>query len=214
LPVGTRLKRCGHKFDHCPSCHQTENYDHVFKCPQRHKWRTTYLVDLEKQLKKLETAADVRQDVIRITKDWFDEDEGDPQLEAIWDQDGIDEEDEESLTNLRTAIAAQPRLTGGQFFRGFLGKEWKIKMEKFYRMQKKDPRYYYSGQTWTAKLIHFQWKAAQTAWHQRCDTLHAKGEAKASQRDLMEIQARVRELYKHQLLIGVKDRRIFDRPLE
>jgi hypothetical protein len=30
----------------------------------------------------------------------------------------------------------------------------------------------------------------------------------------MEIQARVRELYKHQLLIGVKDRRIFDRPLE
>jgi hypothetical protein len=103
-----------------------------------------------------------------------------------------------------------------QALKGFIPKEWTLKQEGFYRLQRQTTKYY-TGEQWTKELIEFFWTHGHTLWKERCAVAHAPGEASpdnSSARSRQVAQQRVEMAYTHAPLMLAHDRRIIDVPLE
>ena len=60
----------------CPSCGDTdETIEHMFQCPRRHAERSRFISRLDRQLKTLDTAADIRIAIVTGIQHWIEVDD-------------------------------------------------------------------------------------------------------------------------------------------
>jgi len=72
LPVAVRQHR--HQFlptNECHLCGEPEITEHLFLCKQRGEWKQSFLANIDKELRRLETAADIRRHIVQGLEDWL-----------------------------------------------------------------------------------------------------------------------------------------------
>jgi len=67
------MHRCGASSDECILCGLTERRDHIFQCSHQQEWRDKFITKLDKKLRGLETAADIRHSFISNIQTWLNE---------------------------------------------------------------------------------------------------------------------------------------------
>ena len=117
LPVGSNELRQGTRCtDECPLCKSRETVPHLYQCSQRRKWQVTLLEELSKELKKSETKAPIREEIIEGITAWFDN-KAPPQH------------------------SPQTRIGWHQLMLGYINTEWINGQEKHYRRARADTKF-------------------------------------------------------------------------
>ena len=123
LPVGTRMHRCGASSDECILCGLTETRDHIFQCPHRQEWRDKFITKLDKKLRGLETAADIRHSFISNIQTWLNET---PRTD--------------NLAQETTVRHEQTEIGWDKAFLAYISEDWSNSQDSLYRVQGKDQR--------------------------------------------------------------------------
>ena len=187
LPTNDRMLKFGQATSNeCPLCRQQETQDHIFRCPTRKQRSEATLERLNTHLDESGTDPAVKLQVTECMRSW--------------------------LTGLQnTNLQCYQTEIGTRFLiRGFVGKDWTIKQDRYYRDTHQPYDRKLTGAKWTRNLIIFMWKEASELWQLRNESIHDP--------DLnlqrSELEQQVRNFYNQQDQVLAQDRGIFDLSLQ
>jgi hypothetical protein len=172
--------------DECPLCLQQETQDHIFRCPTRQQRSEATLERLNTHLDESGTDPEVRLQVTECMRSWLTGSQN---------------------TNLN---CYQTEIGTRLLIRGFVGKDWTTKQDRYYRDIHQPYDRKLTSAKWTRNLIIFLWKEASELWQLRNESIHDP--------DLnvqrSELEQQVRNFYHQQEQVLAQDRGIFDLPLQ
>ena len=187
------MRQQRHQFLPTNKCHlygEPEITEHLFLCKQRGEWKQSFLANIDKELRRLETAADIRRHIVQGLEDWL-------------------------FTKAIELISVDQDAIGWyNIVRGYIALHWGTFQEKFYRQNHHDERYY-TGSIWATALIHFIWQQGHKLWTQRRTEVHkANSESNPQNHHRQATETRVKAMYSMAMHVNANDRVIFDKPLE
>lgn len=171
----------------CLKCDDVEDQAHIFQCEHRRKWKQGFIAGLTKLLEKYSTEPKVRDGIIAGLESWLDKREN----TYSWDP--------------------QKHIGWEQFLSGFLSEEWGHRQEKHLRTIGETKL---TARTWGMKLIQYMWEQAKKAWKIRNDLVHDQDDNDAKHRYRMELETKVKHLYKYKDQLIATDKDILANPLE
>ena len=190
LPVGTRLFREGAESDKCVLCKATEDFEHLFQCPQRNEGRIQFIQTLKTERNTLETAADTRDDIVNRIKQWMNK---------------------QTITESK-----QDTLGWGSFLRGYISNYWVNAQEAFHRRNDQSRRitpqsqHRYTGNYWAKNLIQFLWRQCRILWKGRNKQVHQpEKHNRDSPHERIHLQEKIQRLYASEMTIRAVDSRNF-----
>jgi hypothetical protein len=175
------FRRGNQDHDECPRCSQPEDVVHVLTCrgTGADLAFTTSLQKLDAHMRKITTAPEIRQVVLKRIRHWRLHQHHVPMAEAVPDEFG-----------LREAVSAQDALGWYNFLLGRLSKQWSDVQERYLEsIQSRS-----SGRRWTIAILEKLWDISWDMWEHRNgiahDPLHHRRLAR-----LQETQRQVNDIF-------------------
>ena len=195
------LRRGNQDHDECPRCRQSEDVVHVLTCrgTGADLAFTTSLQKLDAHMRKITTAPETRQLVLKRLQHWRLHQHLVPFTEAVPDEFG-----------LREAVSAQDDIGWYNFLLGRLSNKWSDVQARYLEsIQSRS-----SGRRWTIAILEKLWDISWDMWEQRNgiahDPLHHRRIAK-----LHEMQRQVREIFgEGSDALLPRDKRLFNKGVD
>ena len=188
LGTSQRVQMYDGSTNECVHCQEKETQQHVFQCKKDHRqqWRNQFIINLSKELVKLDTDPRIAEEI----------------------KEGLD-----SWLHTRPSTghwAIQERIGWEPFFYGYMAAEWGHKQAAYLSRQTDHNK---SAYTWAMKLIQFLWQQSYVAWSNRNKAKHSNSPTAIAQ-ELRNLEIRLHGVYSLQKDVPHYDKAIFSSSVE
>ena len=183
LPVGKQIHRYNPALysSRCPSCEcPEEDFNHVFRCPERKNWQTPLRQDLRRFFDTSTTNPKLVDLLINGLHHWIHNTASPPTAPS------------ERYTPL---VTSQAEIGWDQLVFGRWSSQWRQLQYDYLQQQRIAPTLQNHGIGWTTKIITIIWTHFHAEWKTRNSALHGFDQTTRQQARLKQAQYKVRALY-------------------